>query len=255
MVVVAVVAREADVADMQKINNQTPRILAALLSYPQADLMAALPEMTQLLQAEGWLNNASLQAVTRFMNELAVADLLDAQEMYVSLFDRTPSLSLHLFEHVHGDSRDRGQALVDLDQIYRAQGLHNATEHTPDYLPMFLEYVALLPLAEVRAALDGVVEILGALAQRLRNRQSSYADLLEAVTLLAARKPDPARLQASLLADDGQMPDNERLDAAWGEQFALAPPQQGSSAADACPKAADMLARMHMDSSKTGAAT
>lgn len=242
-------------ADMQKINNQTPRILAALLSYPQADLMAALPEMTQLLQAEGWLNKASLQAVTRFMTELAVADLLDAQEMYVSLFDRTPSLSLHLFEHVHGDSRDRGQALVDLDQIYRTQGLHNATEHTPDYLPMFLEYVALLPLAEARAALDGVVEILGALAQRLRNRQSSYADLLEAVTLLAARKPDPARLQASLLADDGQMPDNERLDAAWGEQFALAPPQQGASGADACPKAADMLARMHMDSSKTGAAT
>jgi len=240
---------------MQKSNNQTPRILAALLSYPEADLVAALPELERLLKAEGWLNNDGSQAVFGFMQELAGADLLDAQETYVSLFDRTPSLSLHLFEHVHGDSRDRGQALVDLDQIYREQGLCNATEHTPDYLPMFLEYLSLLPLADARAALDGMVEILGALALRLHNRQSKYADLLDAVMMLAARKPDPARLQASLLADDGQLPDNERLDAAWGEQFALAPLQNGQEAGNSCPKTADMLARMQMDSSKTGAAT
>lgn len=230
--------------------NQTTRILAALLCYPTAELVTALPELEGILQAEGWLTGTALRQVQSFMQQLAVQDVLDAQESYVDLFDRTPSLSLHLFEHVHGDSRDRGQALVDLDQIYRAHNLSNASEHTPDYLPMFLEYLSLLPVNDVREALDGVVDILGALRERLTNRKSGYSVLFDAILALAKRRPNPQQLQAAMLADAGDAPTEAALDAAWEEQFALAA-ASASNSTD-CPKAAEMLARMHQTPSVTG---
>jgi nitrate reductase delta subunit len=87
-------------------------------------------------------------------------DLLDLQEDYVALFDRTPSLSLHLFEHVHGDSRDRGQAMVDLMKVYEEAGLFIDTEETPDYLPLFTEYLATLSSQEASDTVGGVVNII-----------------------------------------------------------------------------------------------
>ncbi len=227
----------------RQISSQSLRILGALLAYPDEALQAAMPEMAALLIAEGWLPKAEADKVLAFMQELSARDIYDAQEEYVALFDRTPSLSLHLFEHVHGDSRDRGQALVDLDQLYRECGLENASEHTPDYLPMFLEYLSLLPVKDVRASLDGVLEIVAALRERLHKRESGYAAVLAAIEALATRKPDAEKLKAAMAQDAGAALDNEMLDAAWAEQFALAAP----TASDSCPKAEQMLARMTQD--------
>jgi nitrate reductase delta subunit len=167
---------------------------------------------------------------------------MDAQEDYVSLFDRTPSLSLHLFEHVHGDSRDRGPALVDLDSLYRERGLENLSEHTPDYLPMFLEYLSLLPVEEARETLDGAVDVIAVIGERLKKRGSAYAVLFDALEEAASRKPDPKKLQGALKADEGLPMSAEEMDKAWEEQFAFADikPDQGGG----CPQAEEMLARM-----------
>jgi nitrate reductase molybdenum cofactor assembly chaperone NarJ/NarW len=229
-------------------NSQTLRIFAAILSYPTEELQEALPEFRRMLKSESWLSKSSTERLSKFIDDLAEADIYDAQEVYVSLFDRTPSLSLHLFEHIHGDSRDRGQALVDLDLIYRELGLENASEHTPDYLPMFLEYLSLLPLDQVRSSMDGVIEIIATLQQRLVKRESDYAVVLEALQSLATRQPDSGKLKAALTADAGSPLSNDLLDAAWEEQFALAAPR----ADDTCPKAQQMLVRMQEDTFTTG---
>ena len=117
---------------------RTYRALGALLSYPTKELQRASGDVIAALRAEGLLPQAELDGVAAFCRELAGRDIYDLQERYVALFDRGRSVSLHLFEHVHGESRDRGQAMVDLIALYRAGGYAPATSELPDFLPLFL---------------------------------------------------------------------------------------------------------------------
>ena len=118
---------------------------------------------------------AGKAALGRLADDIGGRDAYDAQERYVLLFDRTRSLSLHLFEHVHGESRDRGQAMVDLMAMYEEDGFEIDTKELPDYLPMFLEYLSMKPRAEAVQLLDETAHILAALRERLKKRQSVYA--------------------------------------------------------------------------------
>lgn len=225
----------------QEMTGQTLKILGALMTYPGTDMVDAADELHSCLRREGWLSAKTLEKMGLFLDGLADSEIMDLQEEYVALFDRTPSLSLHLFEHVHGDSRDRGQAMVDLDSLYREMGLENMSEHTPDFLPLFLEYLSLLPVDQARDNLDGAIDVIAAIGERLKKRQSRYATLFEALQEAARLKPDEKKLQAALAMDSGRIPDNVAMDAAWEEQFALAAPQVGQ---DGCPRAEEMLARM-----------
>lgn len=102
---------------------KTLKILSALLTYPTAEMQSAVPEMRRALDEEAWLPQKNRDRLDRILEEIKTGDLYDLQERYVLLFDRTRSLSLHLFEHVHGESRDRGQAMVDLMSLYERHGL------------------------------------------------------------------------------------------------------------------------------------
>ena len=115
---------------------KTLKVLSALLTYPTAELQAAVPEMRAALDAENRLPQKNRHRIDRILEELANGDLFDLQERYVLLFDRTRSLSLHLFEHVHGESRDRGQAMVDLKALYERHGLFMSSSELPDHLPL-----------------------------------------------------------------------------------------------------------------------
>ena len=121
---------------------KTLRALAALISYPTADLLAAAGEMRAALDREALLPASERRALDRLIGELEAGDLYDLQERYGLLFDRTRSLSLHLFEHVHGESRDRGQAMVDLLKLYEENGYSPVATELPDFLPLFLEYAS-----------------------------------------------------------------------------------------------------------------
>jgi nitrate reductase molybdenum cofactor assembly chaperone NarJ/NarW len=125
----------------------TLKVLSALLTYPTAELLAAVPEMRAALDAEGRLPRRNRDRLDRLLEDLAIHDLYDLQERYVLLFDRTRSLSLHLFEHVHGESRDRGQAMVDLKSLYERHGLFMDSSELPDHLPLFLEFLSQIPEA------------------------------------------------------------------------------------------------------------
>ena len=233
---------------------KTLKILGAFLTYPSAGLIKALPECRTLLEKEKWVPGSSLKALDHLMDWMSGQDLLDLQEEFVALFDRTPSLCLHLFEHVHGDSRDRGQALVDLSEVYKDAGLIINTEEMPDFLPLFLEYLSVIEAEEARQNLGEIANVLGVLAGRLSNRQSPYAAVFEALIEAAAHKPDAKAVEEALKEAAGSASTFEELDASWKEQNAFENSLQttGQDMDGGCPKAEEMLARMNIDVSING---
>jgi nitrate reductase molybdenum cofactor assembly chaperone NarJ/NarW len=162
------------------------RALAALLTYPQAELIAALPEIAGVIDSSVLLGADERGRLSQLVADLAQTDRLLLEERYVSLFDRGRTTSLHLFEHVHGESRDRGPAMVDLLQIYEKAGLVLAPSELPDYLPAVLEYLSCRPLAETRDMLGDCAHIVRKVGETLAQRGSHYAAVLAAVLAVAA---------------------------------------------------------------------
>jgi nitrate reductase delta subunit len=194
---------------------KTLKALSALLSYPSRDLVDAIPEIRSLLVEERAVDPAALEPL---LGTLEHEDVYDSQERYVMLFDRTRSLSLHLFEHVHGESRDRGQAMVDLKSVYEAAGFAIEGTELPDFVPLFLEYCSLLPADEARAVLADPAHVMTVLGERLRKRESPYATVFEALVSLAARPPAPEVFEAIVPETDQDPNDLAALDAAWEEE-------------------------------------
>jgi nitrate reductase delta subunit len=223
---------------------RTLKILGFLLTYPEQDHVQAISQCMDILKSEKWLSDTMLEKLDAVTEAFSKTDLLDLQESYVDLFDRTPSLSLHLFEHIHGDSRDRGQALVDLLKVYEEAGLFISQDEMPDYLPLFTEYLSSLPPQEASETLGSVVNILSSLAERLKNRGSYYADILNAIIETAARAPDAKAVEEFLRKSSGEALSNGEMDKQWEEQFAFANTPQTTGIESGCPKAEDMLARM-----------
>jgi nitrate reductase molybdenum cofactor assembly chaperone NarJ/NarW len=182
------------------------RVLAALLGYPDAQLRGHLPEMRDLLHGEHAISNARRVELDALMDRLRRADPLEAEADYVELFDRGRATSLHLFEHVHGDSRERGPAMIDLGQTYEKAGLILAESELPDYLPAVLEFVSTQPPREARAFLGEMAHIFNAIFGALQQRDSAYASVLGALLELAGEKAQPVAPAA-----------DEPLDESWAE--------------------------------------
>jgi len=197
--------------------NRTLKVASLLLSYPTAELQAAVPDLKAALDEEA-IGEREQKLLQRLADDIAALDLYDAQERYVFLFDRTRSLSLHLFEHVHGESRDRGQAMVDLMAMYEADGFEIDARELPDYLPLFLEYLSMKPAAAARELLGQTAHILAALRERLRKRQSVYAGAFAALEWVARTKPDRGLLRDLLKAEDDNPDDLQALDRVWEDE-------------------------------------
>lgn len=196
---------------------QTFKVLSALLCYPQADTLAALDEMAEAVQREKLLPEAQHAALLGFINGWRGADLLALQENYVALFDRGRHLSLHLFEHVHGESRDRGQAMVELLALYESDGFEIAARELPDYLPLLLEYLAQRPLAEASALLHDAAPVLSLLAARLAERGSAYHALLDTLSAIAGATVDSQALRRQA-ASEGPDATLANMDRIWEEE-------------------------------------
>jgi len=166
---------------MDNINHY--RVLSALLLYPEGDIVAALPEL------EAGLAPALRARVAPLLAHLAEQDLITLQQEYVQTFDRTPSHSLHLFEHIHGESRDRGQAMVDLMEEYKKHGLVMQGDELPDFVPLFLEFLSQVDGDEAGRLLGDAVHVLAHLGRKLAANGSVYAcvfDVLESLSPVAA---------------------------------------------------------------------
>ena len=182
--------------------SRTLRVLAALLAYPDATLRGDLPEMTQLLHEEAALSAPRRSELAALMQRLGESDPLKIEADYVSVFDRGRATSLHLFEHVHGDSRDRGPALIDLGQTYANAGLYLAEGELPDYLPAVLEFLSTQPPRTSRGFLGEMSHIFNALFGALHKHHSGYASVLGALLELAGEKATPVDIETELPLDE-----------------------------------------------------
>lgn len=211
---------------------KTLKVLSALLTYPTPELIAAAGELKAVLARENVLPKAHLAAVSSLIDDLAARDLFDAQERYVLLFDRTRSLSLHLFEHVHGESRDRGQAMVDLIKLYEDGGFTPTESELPDFLPLFLEYAATRDPQEAIELVSQPAHVIAALRERIAKRKSPYEAVFAALAALSKAKLNSEQLAALRAEPDPEPDDLEALDAAWEEEEV----RFGPGSADDCGK-------------------
>ena len=180
----------------------TLRVLAHLLGYPGAELRAHLPELRSALHDERALTFGRLAELDALIDRLRTRHALDVEADYVELFDRGRGTALHLFEHVHGDSRDRGQAMVDLAQTYDRAGLLLAPGELPDYLPVVLEFASTQPPAAAREFLRETAHIVRVIMSALLEHGSPYASVLAAVLDLAGERADPVPLAAEPALDE-----------------------------------------------------
>ena len=193
-----------------KTNTLTLRALSALLRYPDPELRAHLGEVAQALHDEAALPAARLAELDGLIGRLQRGRAFDTEAGYVDIFDRGRGTALHLFEHVHGDSRERGPAMVDLVKTYEAAGLLLGPGELPDHLTVLLEYASTQPPAQARAFLREFSHILQAIFSALLRRESPYASVLAALLDVAGEK-----VQAVTIADE------PALDEAWEEPLAF----------------------------------
>ncbi|CAB3677402.1 nitrate reductase molybdenum cofactor assembly chaperone [Paraburkholderia rhynchosiae] len=190
------------------------RVLAALLGYPDAALRAMLPDLRFALRSDGSLSDACREAVAALIDALQQADPLEAEARYVDTFDRGRKTSLHLFEHVHGDSRERGPALIDLQETYAQQGLLLTTGELPDYLPVVLEFAAMQPQHTAREFLAEMAHLLQSIHAALARQQSPYAAAVAAALDLAGEPVQPPDAVP-------QAPAEPSVDDQWAEPAAF----------------------------------
>ena len=180
----------------------TLRVLARLLGYPGASLREHLAEMGDALHAEHALSPGRLAEIDALIERLRTARPLDTEAAYVELFDRGRGTALHLFEHVHGDSRDRGPAMVDLVKTYEQAGLLLSPEELPDHLCVVLEYASTQPPAQAREFLREIAHILQVIFSALLRRESAYSIVLAALLELAGEAAQPVKLPAEPALDE-----------------------------------------------------
>ncbi len=231
------------------------KVFSVLLCYPTQEIRSGIPEMSDALRSEGLITGPLLDRLLRFLNDYGQRDIYDLQERYVLLFDRTRSLSLHLFEHVHGESRERGQAMVDLTGLYGQQGLTIDDRELPDYLPLFLEFASTLSLLDAQCSLIEILHIATVLEERLDKRQSPYAAVLQGIAAVARGNQTIATEGDIADLTDDDPDDLESLDEAWEDKPVVFGPESGGIApGGACSDIRNVLAAMDPSISADGSA-
>lgn len=195
----------------------TYRALGALLTYPTEALVEGLPEIDDVLSHEQVLAPLHVDALRSLRGELERQDLMDLQDGYIRLFDRTRSMSLHLYEHLYGEARERGQAMVRLQTLYKFHGFSHTGSELPDFLPLFAEFLSLMPDRTARTILSDAAPVIEALHQRAIDKGTPYAAVFAALVSLASKSVDREAL-AEIMRGGGRDDDSlEAMDRDWEE--------------------------------------
>ncbi|MFB2653901.1 nitrate reductase molybdenum cofactor assembly chaperone [Shewanella seohaensis] len=193
------------------------RLIALLLDYPEKEVWDNAQELNNLIKQCAELSEYHKELIKQFIEQMTQTPLMDLQAQYGDLFERGRSLSLLLFEHVHGESRDRGQAMIDLLNQYNAAGMELTAKQLPDYLPTYLEYLSQLTVYESIDGLKDVASILALLKERLSQRQSFYSNLLQVLVEQSGEAIAQERL-AETVANEAKDDTPQALDAVWEEE-------------------------------------
>lgn len=220
--------------------DRTLKALSLVLSYPTRELQAAMPEIGGVLASDTRLTAAARRALRPLVEELIGRDIYELEEQYVMLFDRSRTLSLNLFEHVHGESRDRGGAMVSLLETYREGGYDPVTSELPDHLPVLLEFLSTRPFAEARDTMADAAHIFEALNARLVRRESPYGAVFAALLQLSGARVDREAVAKLLDQPEVDPNDLQALDEVWEESEVRFGPDPNAG----CPVSREILARM-----------
>ncbi len=174
---------------------KTYKVLSLLLSYPNKELQDFLPQVENILKEDYLLQEDKISGLIEFCNRFNRLDLINWQEEYVQLFDYSRSVSLHIFEHIKGDSRDRGQAMVNLMEFYKVRGMQLTTKELPDYIPAFLEFISTLTTEKAAELLGETVHVMDRINEALNESGNTYSSIFQAIISLSAKKPDKAITQ------------------------------------------------------------
>lgn len=193
------------------------KVISRLLDYPTQALFDASKQMICVVQQSSDIATPEKQALLKFIDDLTGQDLFDAQERYDLLFDRGRALSLLLFEHVHGESRDRGQAMVDLMAVYNTNGFDIDSSQLPDYLPLYLEYLSEQSIDYIHEWLGDIVHLLAMLSERLIERQCDYSVLFDGLISLTDVELDRVEI-ATIVAAEERDDTVAAIDQAWEDK-------------------------------------
>jgi len=211
---------------------KTFKLLGLLLTYPEGTVYSESNELLQTLRSEVLLPEKFIKKVETFLIAQKAQDLMSVQEDYVETFDRGRAHCLHLFEHIHGESRDRGQAMVDLSETYAAKGLHIDSSELPDYLPLFMEYLSRCELQDATELLGEVIDVIGVIGAKLKKRKSPYADIFTSIEVLSAVKTNTEKIETALKEAYKDPETLEELDKQWTEAEAFTGDLPSGGAAD-----------------------
>lgn len=206
--------------------------LARLLDYPDAQLQQHCDELAAVLAARPELTTAEQQQLGQFVQELGSMDLLAAQARFGELFDRGRKVSLYIFEHVYGESRDRGPAMIELKNVYREHGLECDSQELPDYLPIVLEFCAELPEEQARQWLEETIHVLQRICVRLQQRDPGYASAFVALLRLIGADPAPEAL-TDMAGREKRDDTPAAIDQVWAEEPVIFGPGQQHTACGA----------------------
>lgn len=192
------------------------QVISLLMDYPTETIDQSRAELLAVI-AQSTLPDRLKKSLSDFIYDRCALQLLDWQSEYDGLFERGRSVSLLLFEHIHGESRDRGQAMVNLQQQYQAAGLDIAALELPDYIPLYLEFLSTQGDTNAQIGLEEVAHILAVLACRLDERNSNYAALFHTLLHLSQVQVDLGDIQQQIKHE--QRDDTpEALDKVWEEE-------------------------------------
>lgn len=195
---------------------QILKLIGCLLDYPDQTVVEHRADIDALVRAAD-IDPKLRDDLLRFIDQRASQDLMQWQSEYDGLFERGRSLALWLFEHVHGESRDRGQAMVDLVDQYRQAGLEISQHELPDYLPLFLEFLSTQGRDNAVSWLLDMEHILALLQCRLEKRGSDYAVLFQLLLSIANSKVDLDEIRERI-ADEKRDDSKQAIDKEWEEE-------------------------------------
>ena len=193
------------------------KVISRLLDYPSAAMFDAADEMISVVKTSDLISESNKLALIAFIQKLTERDLYDAQESYDLLFDRGRALSLLLFEHVHGESRDRGQAMVDLMNVYKTNGFENNSEQLPDYIPLYLEFLSEQEATFAQEWLGDICHLMTMLSERLIERECYYSSLFDSLIDISGVTVDREEIAAAVSKE--QRDDTvEAIDQEWEDK-------------------------------------
>lgn len=213
----------------------TFKLLGMLLSYPSEGLQEHMGEIKEAISGEGLIPMKLQRPLFDFMDDLARRNLMRVQEDYVALFDRGRAHSLYLFEHIHGESRDRGQAMVDLTDHYKAHGVTLSATELPDYLPLFLEFLTQIDFKEAQELLGETIHIIAGIGAKLKTKKSDYHQVFRALEALTNVKVDEKFLEQAVSEAKAEDSSLEALDREWEDAPAF--DGTGDASCNTCPSA------------------